>query len=73
MGYKGKWKLLFNHLSLRVGKKSTIITTNRAFNRWNETIKDKVLVVAMVDRLTHKALIINMTGDSYRLKETKKQ
>jgi DNA replication protein DnaC len=31
-----------------------------------------VLVAAMVDRLTHKAFIINMTGDSYRLKETKK-
>ena len=65
-------ELLFNHLSLRAGKKSTIITTNLAFNRWNEIIKDKVLVAAMVDRLTHKALIINMTGDSYRLKETKK-
>ena len=65
-------ELLFNHLSLREGKKSTIITTNLAFNRWNEIIKDKVLVAAMVDRLTHKAFIINMTGDSYRLKETKK-
>ena len=65
-------ELLFNHLSLRAGKKSTIITTNLAFNRWNEIIKDKVLVAAMVDRLTHKAFIINMTGDSYRLKETKK-
>jgi DNA replication protein DnaC len=65
-------ELLFNHLSLRAGKKSTIITTNLAFNRWNEIIKDKVLVAAMVDRLTHKAFIINMTCDSYRLKETKK-
>lgn len=66
-------ELLFNHLSLRAGKKATIITTNLAFNRWNEIIKDKVLVAALVDRLTHKAMIVNMTGDSYRLKETKKE
>ena len=55
-------ELLFNHLSLRAGKKATIITTNLAFNRWNEIIKDKVLVAAMVDRLTHKAYLVNMTG-----------
>lgn len=65
-------ELLFNHLSLRAGKKATIITTNLAFNRWGEIIKDKVLVAALVDRLTHKAMLINMTGESYRLKETKK-
>jgi DNA replication protein DnaC len=65
-------ELLFNHLSFRAGKKSIIITTNLAFNRWGEVIKDKILVAAMVDRLTHKAMLINMTGESYRLKETKK-
>lgn len=65
-------EMLFNHLSLRAGKKSTIITTNLAFNRWGEIIKDKVLVAAMVDRITHKAYLVNMTGESYRLKETKK-
>ena len=65
-------EMLFNHLSLRTGKKATIITTNLAFNRWNEIIKDKVLVAAMVDRLTHKAFLINMSGQSYRLKETQK-
>lgn len=65
-------ELLFNHLSLRTGKKATIITTNLAFNRWNEIIKDKVLVAAMVDRLTHKAYLVNMSGQSYRLKETQK-
>lgn len=64
--------MLFNHLSLRAGKKSTIITTNLAFNRWGEIIKDKVLVAALVDRITHKAYLVNMTGESYRLKETKK-
>jgi DNA replication protein DnaC len=65
-------ELLFNQLSLRAGKKATIITTNLAFNRWNEIIRDKVLVAAMVDRLTHKAFLVNMSGQSYRLKETQK-
>lgn len=65
-------ELLFNHLSLRAGKKATIITTNLAFNRWGEIVKDKVLVAAMVDRLTHKAYPINMNGQSYRVKETEK-
>jgi DNA replication protein DnaC len=65
-------ELLFNHLSLRAGKKATIITTNLAFDRWGEIVKDKVLVAAMVDRLTHKAHLINMNGQSYRVKETEK-
>lgn len=64
-------ELLFNLLSLRCGRKSTIITTNLSFDRWGEIIKDKVLVTAMVDRLTHKAKLVNMIGESYRLKETK--
>lgn len=65
-------ELLFNHLSLRAGKKATIITTNLAFDRWGEIVKDKVLVAAMVDRLTHKAHLVSMNGQSYRVKETEK-
>ncbi|MCW3789716.1 IS21-like element helper ATPase IstB [Plebeiibacterium sediminum] len=64
-------ELLFNHLSLRVGRKSTIITTNLGFDRWEEIFGDPVLTAALVDRLTHKAYLINMNGESYRLKETK--
>ncbi len=64
-------ELLFNHLSLRAGRKSTIITTNLSFDRWDEIFGDAVLTAALVDRLTHKAYLINMNGESYRLKETK--
>lgn len=63
-------ELLFSHLSLRAGMKSTIITTNLPFNKWDEIFGDKVLTAALVDRLTHKAHIINMNGKSYRTKET---
>lgn len=52
------------------GTGKTHLATALAFNRWNEIIEDKVLVTAMVDRLTHKAILLNMTGKSYRMKET---
>ncbi len=64
-------ELLFNHLSLRTGRKSTIITTNLGFDHWEEIFGDPILTAALVDRLTHKAHLINMNGASYRLKETK--
>jgi len=63
-------ELLFNHLSLRAGRKSTIITTNLGFDRWEEIFGDPVLTAALVDRLTHKAHLVNMNGESYRLRET---
>ena len=65
-------ELLFSHLSLRTGRKSTIITTNLSFDRWDEIFRDPVLTAAMVDRLTHKAHIINMNGKSYRMKDTQR-
>lgn len=63
-------ELLFTHLSLRAGRKSTIITSNLSFERWDEIFKDPVMTAAMVDRLTHKSYVINMVGSSYRMKET---
>ncbi len=65
-------ELLFSHLSLRAGIRSTIITTNLSFDRWGEIFGDTILTAAMVDRLTHKAHIVKMNGKSYRVKETAK-
>jgi DNA replication protein DnaC len=66
-------EMLFNHLSLRTGIKSTIITSNQSFEKWNDIFgKDPVLTAALLDRLTHKAYLVNMNGPSYRMKETKK-
>ncbi len=64
-------QLLFNLLSIRNETKSTIITTNLTFNRWEEVFGDPTLTAAMVDRLAHKATVINIKSDSYRIKETK--
>lgn len=75
MGYisfdKEGSELLFTHLSLRAGRKSTIITTNLSFERWGEIFQDPVMTAAMIDRLTHQSYIVNMNGNSYRMKETK--
>ena len=66
-------EMLFNHLSMRTGLKSTIITSNLSFDKWNDIFgKDTVLTAALLDRLTHKAFLVNMNGQSYRMKETKK-
>ena len=63
-------ELLFTHLSLRAERKSTIITTNLSFEKWEDIFKDPVMTTAIIDRITHKAIAINMNGNSYRLKET---
>ena len=63
-------ELLFTYLSLRAERKSTIITTNLSFDRWEEIFKDPIMTNAMIDRLTHKSYVLNMNGNSYRLKET---
>ena len=64
-------ELLFTFLSLRAERKSTIITTNLSFDRWNEVFNDTILTAALIDRMTHNSYVINMNGDSYRIKETK--
>lgn len=62
--------LLFNNLSQRVGLKSTIITSNLSFKDWNQVFGSPAITGAMVDRLTFGAILVDMTGDSYRLRET---
>jgi len=49
-----------------------VITTNLGFDKWSEIFKDKILTAAMVDRLTHRAIFLNMIGNSYRIIETNK-
>jgi DNA replication protein DnaC len=64
-------ELLFNFISSRSEIKSTIITTNLSFDRWKEIFHDPVITAAIVDRITHKSYVINMNGNSYRMKQTK--
>jgi len=64
--------LLFEVVSRRQ-QKSTVITTNRPFKEWNEVFPNASCVVALVDRLIHKAEVVEIEGDSYRLKEAKER
>ena len=64
-------EILFNLLSNRNETGSMIITTNLAFEEWEEVFGDAKLTGALVDRLAHKAHVLDMSGESYRLKETR--
>jgi len=53
--------------------RSILITTNKAFAEWSEVFPNATCVVTLVDRLVHKADIVMLEGQSYRLKESKER
>lgn len=68
---KAGCEILFNLLSNRNDKGSIIITTNLTFDRWEEIFKDTMLTGAIVDRLAHKAHIMDISREkSHRFEET---
>ena len=65
--------LLFQIISRRYRKKPTMITTNKPFSEWGEIFPNASCVVSMIDRLIHHSEIINIDGESFRLKESKEK
>jgi DNA replication protein DnaC len=65
--------LLFELINRRHEKKSTLITTNKAFSEWSEVFPNASCVVAMIDRLVHHADILVIKGESYRRKEAQER
>lgn len=64
-------EILFNLLSNRNDKGTIIITSNLTFDRWNEIFNDTVLTGALVDRLAHRAHILDISRPtSHRFEET---
>lgn len=61
--------LLFEVITRRYQEKSIVLTTNKAFTEWNDVFPSATCVVTMIDRLIHKAEIVKIEGESYRLKE----
>jgi len=59
-------ELLFQFLALRYEHKATIITTNLTFSDWIHVFHDKAITAAILDRITHHAMILNMSGQSFR-------
>lgn len=61
--------LLFDIVNRRNHGRSTVVTTNKPFSEWNEVFPNSSSVVALVDRLVHRSEIVEIDGESYRLKE----
>ena len=63
-------ELLFKVISDRSEKTSTIVTTNLPFSRWTDLFENTTMVAALIDRLTFRSHVLDMNGESYRLKST---
>jgi len=66
-------ELLFQVISERNEKKSTIVTTNLPFSKWTELFSSDIMVNALVDRLTFHSYVLDMNGKSYRLEQSAKE
>ena len=66
-------ELLFEVFSQRYERASTLVTTNLPFDEWTEVFGSERLTGALLDRLTHHVHILEMNGESYRLKQSEKQ
>lgn len=61
--------LFFQLITRRYEKGALILTSNQTYSHWGDVFGDQILATAILDRLLHHAVSINMKGDSYRLKE----
>jgi DNA replication protein DnaC len=60
--------VLFELICHRYETGSIIITANQPFSQWDSIFPDNMMAVAAVDRLVHHATVINIMGESYRVK-----
>jgi DNA replication protein DnaC len=60
---------LFQVVNQRYLKSSIIMTTNRPIISWGEVLGDTTVAAALLDRLLHRSVVIDITGDSYRLRD----
>ena len=65
-------QLLFQFCSALYERVPLLITTNLRFADWSQVFGDERLCVALLDRLTHRAHLLEFIGDSYRLRQTRK-
>lgn len=61
--------LFFQLLTRRYEQASTILTSNKGFEEWGEIFGDDVMAAALIDRLVHHCHIVNIRGNSYRLRQ----
>lgn len=63
---------LFTLISARYERGSIVLTANKGFAEWGEVLGDTVIATAMLDRLLHHSHVLNIRGESYRLREKKR-
>ena len=63
---------LFTLISARYERGSVILTANKGFAEWGEVLGDPVVATAILDRLLHHSHVLNIRGESYRLREKKR-
>ena len=61
--------LFFQLMSNRYERASTILTSNKPFEEWGEVFGDEVMAAALIDRVLHHCHIVNIRGNSYRMRE----
>ena len=64
--------LFFQFVSSRYEKRSTIYTSNKVFSEWGEVLGDQVMASAVLDRILHHCTVVNIKGESFRLKDRRK-
>ncbi len=64
--------LMFQLVSARYLRGSIVLTSNKGFGDWGQIFGDAVLATAILDRLLHHSVVVNIRGESYRLREKKK-
>jgi len=70
---KREANLFFNLISEMYERLSIVITSNKSFESWAEMMGDSVMTTALLDRLLHHARIFNLDGESYRIKNQRKE
>ena len=61
--------LFFQLISRRYERGPMILTSNQSFGAWGEVFGDRVIATAILDRVLHHAVTVNIRGNSYRLKD----
>lgn len=61
--------MFFQFIDSRYEKLSMILTSNKSFVKWPQIFGDDMLTAALIDRILHHSAVINIKGQSYRLKE----
>jgi len=61
--------MFFQLIAKKYENKPTIITTNQPFSKWGEVFGDTTIASAIIDRLVHHSVIMNIKGKSYRIKD----